>query len=261
MAEGDVLRFDEKAARHTEALYLTPDIVAQRRRVLDALQLRAGERVADLGCGPGLLVLDMHAQVGDDGGIEGIDLSPDMIALAQRRCAGCANIGLRAGDVAALPYGDAAFDAATCTQVYEYVSDVARALRELHRVVRPGGRVVVMDTDWESCVWHSSDAQRMGRVIEAWNAHCPHPHLPRVLGRLLREAGFGAVRCEAVPLVNLALDPQTYSYGVIPLLARYAAKPLGEDAARAWAEDLRALGARGEYFFSVNRFLFCAERL
>jgi hypothetical protein len=81
-----------------------------------------------------------------------------------------------------------------------------------------------------------------------------------VLGRLLREAGFGEVRCEAVPLINLALDPQTYSHGVIPLLARYAAKPLGEDAARAWAEDLRTLGARGEYFFSVNRFLFCAAR-
>jgi ubiquinone/menaquinone biosynthesis C-methylase UbiE len=261
VGEGDVLRFDGKAARHTEALYLTPDIVAQRRRVLDALRLRAGERVADLGCGPGLLVLDMHAQVGDDGAIEGIDLSSDMIALAQRRCAGRTNIGLRVGDVAALPYDDAAFDAAACTQVYEYVPDVPRALRELQRVVRPGGRVAVMDTDWESCVWHSSDEPRMRRVIDAWNMHCPHPHLPRTLGRLLREAGFGEVRCEAVPLVNLGYELQTYSYGVIPLLARYAAGPLGEDAARAWAEDLRALGARGEYFFSVNRFLFCAQRV
>ena len=261
MAEGDTLRFDEKAARHVEALYLTPDIVAQRARVLAALQLQAGERVVDLGCGPGLLVLDMHQQVGEHGAIEGIDLSPDMIALAQRRCASRPNIGLRVGDVGTLPYEDAAFDVAVCTQVYEYVPDVQGALRELHRVVRPGGRVAVVDTDWESCVWHSSDAERMRRVIEAWDTHCPHPHLPRLLHGLLREAGFAEVRCDAIPLINLAHEPQTYSYGVIPLLARYAAGSLGEEAARAWAEDLRALGGRGEYFFSVNRFLFCAQRI
>jgi SAM-dependent methyltransferase len=260
MAESDTLQFDDKAARRVEAVYLTPDIVAQRVRVLDALRLREGERVADLGCGPGLLALDMRARVGDGGAIEGIDLSPDMIALAQRRCAAYANIGMRVGDVGALPFQDGAFDAAVCTQVYEYVPDVERALRELHRVVRPGGRVAVMDTDWESCVWHSSDAQRMHRVIEAWDTHCPHPHLPRVLGRMLREAGFSAVRCEVVALVNLAHEPQTFSHSVIALLARYGSKALGEEAAKAWADDLHALGARGEYFFSVNRFLFCAER-
>ena len=142
MAQGNTLQFDEKGARRVEAVYLTPDIVAQRGRVLDALRLREGERVADLGCGPGLLALDMRARVGDSGAIEGIDLSPDMIALAQRRCAGYGNIGLRVGDVSALPYEDAAFDVAVCTQVYEYVPDVARALRELHRVVRPGGLLV-----------------------------------------------------------------------------------------------------------------------
>ncbi len=89
---------------------------------------------------------------------------------------------LRVGDVAALPYADHSFDAAVCTQVYEYVPDIDRALAELYRVLKPGARAVIVDTDWESCVWHSSDQARMRRMIEAWDRHCPHPQLPRTLG-------------------------------------------------------------------------------
>ena len=254
-----MLEFGAEQARHVEQVYQTPDIVAQRAHMLRLLALRAGERVLDLGCGPGLLALEMRGQVGEAGRVEGIDLSQSMLELALRRCAGHANIGLRVGDVSALPYADAAFDVGVCTQVYEYVPDVDRALRELNRVVRPGGRVAVMDTDWESCVWRSSDSERMRRVIEAWDTHCPHPHLPRVLEGMMRAAGFAEVRCEAVPLINLRYDPQTYSHSVIALLARFASKPLGEETARAWADDLRAHGERGEYFFSLNRYLFLGK--
>ena len=183
-------QFDEQGARKTEALYLTPDVVAQRARVLEVLALQPGERVADLGCGPGLLALDMGKQVGADGSVDGIDFSTSMIPLAQRRCADLPWVRLRAGDVGQLPYADGAFDAAVCTQVYEYVADIEGALRELRRVLHPGGRALVMDTDWESCVWNSSDDARMRRVIETWNTHCPHPHLPRRLGRLPPRPGW-----------------------------------------------------------------------
>lgn len=253
-------QFDEQASRRVEAVYQTADIIAQRARILGALALRPGERVVDLGCGPGLLALEMSVQVADAGAIEGIDASPSMMELALRRCAGRANVRLRVGDVADLPYEDAAFDAGVCTQVYEYVPDVPNALRELHRVMRPGGRIAIVDTDWESCVWHSSASARMRRVIDSWDAHCAHPHLPRVLGKLLQEAGFADIRCNAIPLINTAYHPQTYSYSMISLISTYAAKTVGENLAQAWAGDLRNLGARGEYFFSVNRYLFEAVR-
>jgi hypothetical protein len=74
-------------------------------------------------------------------------------------------------------------------------------------------------------------------------------------------AGFADVHCEVVPLINLRYDPQTYSHSVISLLARFASKPLGEQTARAWADDVRAHGERGEYFFSLNRYLFLATRV
>jgi SAM-dependent methyltransferase len=252
--------FDEAGSRRMEALYLTPDVVAQREHVLAALALQPGEQVVDLGCGPGLLALDMLDRIGDRGALQGIDLSPSMLALARRRCGAWQNANFQEGDVSALPYGDASFDAGVCTQVYEYVANLDVALRELYRVLRPGGRAVIVDTDWESCVWHSSDARRMRQVIDAWDSHCAHPHLPRTLTGRLRAAGFAVERCDVVPLVNLGWDEQTYSAGMIGLLGRHAARTLGEATTRAWAADLKQLGASGDYFFSLNRYLFDVRR-
>jgi arsenite methyltransferase len=256
------LGFDENEARRVEALYQTPDVVAQRERVLDALALRSGERVVDLGCGPGLLALQMAERVGRGGEIQCIDGSESMLAIAQRRCAGMNWVHVRMGDVAALPYADQSFDAAVCTQVYEYVPDIDRALAELYRVLKAGGRAVIVDTDWESCVWHSSDQARMRRVIEAWDRHCPQPHLPRTLVPRLRTTGFESVRVDAITLINDRYDPGTYSFGVMPLLAAYAKKQglVPREEADAWVADLQELGQRGEYFFSLDRYLFRARR-
>jgi len=214
------MRFDEEASRKVEALYLTPDIVAQREAVLSALALRPGERVVDLGCGPGLLLAQMRELVGEQGELCGIDVSESMIALAKQRCAAWSNVDIGPGDVTRLPCGDASFDAAVCTQVYEYVADVDMALSELCRVLKPGGRAVIVDTDWESCVWHSSDSARMRRVLEAWDLHCPHPHLPRSLRRRLQRAGLDDIRCAALTLLNAEFAADTYSFGMIDVIAR-----------------------------------------
>jgi SAM-dependent methyltransferase len=252
--------FDEKESRRVEQIYLTPDIVEQRARVLEALLLRSEEHVADLGCGPGLLAVDMARQVGPVGDIQCIDASDSMVALAERRLAAYPNVHVRTGDVAALPYGDRSLDAAVCTQVYEYVPDVDRALAELYRVLKPGGRAVIVDSDWESCVWNSSDPARMRRVLDSWDKHCAHPHLPATLARRLRAASFEVHQVSVVALINDRYDPDTYSYGMIPALAGWARKQYGEDEAKAWSEDLRVLGGCGDYFFSLNRYLFVVHR-
>ena len=193
-AIGAILEFDPQMSRRVEAVYTTPDVVQQRRVVREVLELRAGERVLDVGVGPGFLAAEMAAEVGPDGKVCGIDPSGSMLAIAQTRATqpGSAPVELKPGDANHLPYPDASFDVATATQVLEYVEDIPGALAELRRVLRHGGRVLVLDTDWDAVVWHSGDRERMRRVLTAWEPPLADPHLPRTLRRSLARARFDA---------------------------------------------------------------------
>jgi SAM-dependent methyltransferase len=255
------LRFEGERAKALEAIYVTPDVVAQREAVLAALDPQPGERVLDLGVGPGLLAATVAERVGAGGAVTGIDVSPDMLAIAAARqlAPGAAAPTFREGSVTDLPFPDGAFDAAVCTQVYEYVADMPLALREAARVLRPGGRLVVLDTDWDSIVWRSSDDARMARVLAAWDAHLVHRGLPRELPELLRGAGFDVSDVAVVPLLNVGDDPRTYVAGMRDLIAEFVTGqgiPAADVA--AWRDDLRSLGDRS--FFSLNRYLFTAVR-
>jgi NAD(P)-dependent dehydrogenase (short-subunit alcohol dehydrogenase family) len=183
------MRFDAATSRRVEASYATPDVVEQRRIIIGALSLQPGERVLDIGSGPGFLACEMASAVGPSGSVTGIDPSQDMLSLAAGRAAP-AHVTFGPGDATDLPFADGTFDAVTSTQVYEYVADMPRALSEARRVLRRGGRLLVLDTDWDSIVWASSDADRMRRVLSAWDEHLADPHLPRRLAGLMADAGL-----------------------------------------------------------------------
>jgi arsenite methyltransferase len=150
------LRFDDEASRRIEAIYSTPDVVAQRQAVSNAIEVKPGERVLDIGSGPGFLAAEMAASAAPNGTVVGTDTSESMLAIAAARIDSVSDVELRfeQADACALPYADADFDVVVSTQVYEYVQDIAGALSELARVLRPGGRALVLDTDWDSIVWH-----------------------------------------------------------------------------------------------------------
>ena len=257
----DMLQFDEATSRQIEASYTTRDVVEQRRVLLEALAPSAGDAVLDIGTGPGLLACELAEAVAPTGRVHGIDPSEAMLALARSRASVPAGrLEFSAGVANVLPFPDASFDIVTSTQVYEYLTDLAGALAEAHRVLRPGGRLLVLDTDWDSIVWHSSDPERMRRVLSAWDEHLTDPHLPRRLTALLESAGFSVGHRSTIPLFNAGFAENSYSQQLIQFVSRYVPGHRGvtEDDARAWADDLTTLGR--DYFFSVNRYLFIATR-
>jgi arsenite methyltransferase len=255
-----ILEFDEERARGIERSYATPDVVAQRRFVLDLLNLQRGERVLDIGSGPGYLVEEMAAVVGETGAVHGVDASAAMNAIAAGRTAGQPWVRIDEGDVLELPYDDDAFDVAVSAQVYEYVADMPSALAELRRVLRPGGRALILDTDWDSLVWHIKDRELHRRVAAAWDEHLVHPHLPSVLSGLLRAAGFTVTGHHVHVLFNAELTDDAFSASFMRAIAGYVPGRQGvtETDAIAWLADLQARSDAGEYFFSVNRYVVMA---
>ena len=254
--------FDEKAARRVEAVYATPDAAAQRGALLEMLSPLPGERVLDVGAGPGFIAREAAKRVGESGAVVGVDKSAPMLALARARCAPHPQASFREGDAARLPFADGGFDAAVASQVYEYVPDPAAALAELFRALRPGGRALVMDTDWGSLVWRARDAARARRIFEAWDAHLADPRLPRKLPSLLRGAGFEVLERRILPLLNTEYPADNYSCGMVSVIVPFVVRRGGapKEEAKAWAADLAALGERGAYFFSLDRCAFLARK-
>ncbi|MGY1806504.1 methyltransferase domain-containing protein [Blastococcus sp. SYSU D00669] len=255
-----MLPFDEDGARRIQRTYSTPDVVRQRAEVLALLAARPGERVLDVGSGPGFLVASLADAVGAGGAVHGLDPSAPMNALARELVATRPWVRIDDGDALDLPYPDGAFDAAVSTQVYEYVADVPRALAELRRVLRPGGRVLVLDTDWDSVVWHAADRDRHRRVMAAWEEHLVHAHLPCTLPGHLRRAGFRVTGRHLIPLFNTRYAEDTYSAHTMGTIGRFVVGRHGLTQAdvEAWWADLRARGAEDDYLFSVNRYCFLA---
>jgi arsenite methyltransferase len=255
-----MLRFDDEAARRIERVYSTPDVVQQRADVLALLAVQPGERVLDVGSGPGFLVASLADAVGPSGAVRGLDPSAPMNTVARDVTAGRSWVGIDDGDALALPYPDGMFDAAAATQVYEYVADIPAALAELRRVLRPGGRALVLDTDWDSVVWHAADRDRHRRVMAAWEEHLVHLHLPCTLPGLLRRAGFRVARRSLIPLFNAVYEQDTFSAHIMELIARFVVGRQGLTGADvdAWTADLRERGAEDDYLFSINRYCFLA---
>ncbi len=257
-----MVTFDEAAAKKTDRAYRTPDVTRQRMRTLEALQLKARELVLDVGCGSGLLADDMAGLVGPDGHVVGIDASPDMLALAEKRCADLPQIRLKHSNAEDIPEGDNSFDAAACVQVLLYVSDVPAALSEMYRVLKPGGRVVVVETDWRGTVLNSFDDSITRRMLAAWDDAVASPNLPARLGPLMSAQGFSAVNVDAFPIVNTSYTPGIWSMDMLEQFAEYAREQGAVSVAdsHAWLGDLQHKGAEGSYFFCVNRFIFTAVK-
>jgi SAM-dependent methyltransferase len=176
----------------------------------DAIAAAPGMRVLDVAAGSGQPSLTIGPRIQPGGSILGIDFSPEMVAAAERRArqAGATNVAFRTMDAEQLELADASFDAVTCACGLIFFPDAHRALTEMRRVLKPGGRVAIAVWDEPS---KSPFVTVGGGAVSQFHAPTPpNPNSPgafrfakpELLERFLRDAGFGdvTVRSVAMPI-------------------------------------------------------------
>ncbi|MEV6211049.1 methyltransferase domain-containing protein [Kitasatospora sp. NPDC051914] len=177
-----VLRSHRSRTAADSAAYLLPE-------------LRPGQRLLDVGCGPGTITADLAERLGPEGRTVAVDTSAEVLARAAAHAAerGIGTVAFEVADVHRLPYADGAFDVVHAHQVLQHVADPVAALREMRRVTAPGGLVAVRDADYAAMAWYpefpelaewSSLYRRIAR------ANGGEPDAGRRLAAWARAAGF-----------------------------------------------------------------------
>lgn len=190
----------DKAAGHYESHWASQLRPAQAR-LLELARLVPGERVIDVACGTGLVTLAAATAVGPSGAVLGTDLSARMVGLARAAAerSGFAWASFARMDAEVLESNLIAFDAALCSLGLMYVPDPERALQELHRVLRHGGRAVVSVWGRRSrCGWAGAFSIVDARVE---SEVCPlffRLGTGDALGEAMKAAGFGEVVMERI---------------------------------------------------------------
>lgn len=176
-----VLRSHRWRTAENSAAYLVP-------------HLRTGQELLDVGCGPGTITLDLAALVAP-GRAVGIDAAAAAVAEAQARLddAPVANVSFAVGSVYELEWADASFDVAHAHQVLQHLADPVAALREMRRVLRPGGLLAVRDGDYGGFFWTPADPL-LDRWLELYHEVTARNGADADAGRSLparvRAAGF-----------------------------------------------------------------------
>ena len=255
------LKKQSTEAEELEKSYQLPEIVRQRQHTLNRLSVKRGEQILDVGCGVGFLSYEIALQTGDSGRVSGIDQNSEMIRHANKRCENLRNTEFSEANAEDLPFPEESFDAACCTQVLLYVNDVAQVLSGIRRVLKPAGRIIIVETDWRGVVLNSDYDSITRKIFSAWDAAVPSPNLPVRLGPLLVDNGFCNVDVEPIPILNTEYTPSQFSHGMMNWITRNALKKgvITKEQSQKWLDDLDEKGKSGNYFFCVNRFLFSAQ--
>jgi len=166
---------DGQAREHAARLELrgrAESEVAARDEYVRLLAVVPGERVLDVGCGSGVLTRTLARQVAPGGRAVGLDTSSAMLKVA-RELADEAGLGglveFQVGDCRQLPFPDASFDAVVAATTLCHVPDPGRALAEMVRVTRPGGRVGVFDLDGDLTLFAHPDRELTRRIVAAFS--------------------------------------------------------------------------------------------
>jgi SAM-dependent methyltransferase len=230
-----------------------PEIRRVRRIAHDTLRPVPGQRLLDAGCGGGDVARRLAAQVQPGGSVLALDFSASSIEVAASRHDGSA-VEYRTGDVCALDLPDDSVDGVWCERVLQHLAEPDAAVAEFVRVTRPGGRICLIDTDWDSLAFDGVSADLCEPLMRFTQDRFTLRQ--RDMGRSLRRRLLGA------GLTNLETRPVTCFFGtpesaavVLPMVnpALPADAGMWPDGLReSWFAEVERAGSAGEFLAALT---------
>jgi SAM-dependent methyltransferase len=238
-------------SRYLQKAFASPVVQEVAARSIKLMALAPGQATLEVGCGIGVFLPLLAMEVGPQGRVVGIDCSAAMVAEAEAnmKAAGISHVvSVQTADACNLPFPDDSFDSAHCERVLMHVEDPNTVLREMARVVRPGGRVVVAEPNWAGMQIDHPDRAEFYELYQRSLA-MQQPDMGMTIYRRMGEIGLTEVTPQ--PVLSVSTDPGTLrGYGLnLSLGADALVKDgrLQRSRADALIAKLDELHARGQY--------------
>jgi ubiquinone/menaquinone biosynthesis C-methylase UbiE len=243
-----------------DAVNATPAVAAWKPAILDALRLEPGMKALDIGCGFGTDAFDLAERVSPGGHVTGVDFSESLIAEATRRAARRnQSVTFEVGDAQSMRFPDNTFDVVRTERMLMHVPGAERALSEMSRVLRRGGRMAVLDFDWESQFCDSPYKETTRKIALSFCDSLRNGWIGRRLPRLFREVGMADV---TVSFRTVLLD-----YDFLQLLlgghvaSVVSSGTLSENEADLWWTHLSHANREGNFHYGVTASIVSGTKL
>jgi ubiquinone/menaquinone biosynthesis C-methylase UbiE len=236
-----------------------------KRRSYEMLHIQPGDSVLDAGCGPGIDTTAIGKIVGAAGRVVGIDTDAEMLAAADERAraeglADC--VSHRLADITDLPFESESFDVCRCERVFQHLSDPEKALDELVRVTRSGGRILLIDPDWSTLSIDTKEVEIEWKLRKAqlWVSHY-NPLSGRQFYRMFRQRGMQNIMLEVRSLYFTTLHDLRFVTTMDNVEQRaLEANIVSEEDLRCWHADLERSDQAGELYGHILGVVAVAQK-
>lgn len=236
-----------------------------KQRSYALMQIQPGQTVLDVGCGPGTDTIPLATLIGQTGQVFGVDYDQAMVDEAEQRAskAQVADwVKHQCADSTSLPFDDNTFDACRSERVFQHLSEPERALSQMMRVTKTGGRIVVLDTDWGSLSVNTTEGDIERRLVRIHAERgIQNGYSGRQLYRFFKQQGLTEVTVEVHPL--LVTDYTFARQSALPDETERIALATGTVTAeelQRWRTSLEQSDAIGAFYSSVNQVIVAGRK-
>jgi ubiquinone/menaquinone biosynthesis C-methylase UbiE len=231
-----------------DAMHALDSFRLYKQETFDLLRLRPGLSVADIGCGTGEDARRLSDLVGPEGAAVGFDLSEAMLAQARVRHADSSWLTFNNAPADALGVSTDSFDGVRADRVLIHVPDPYKALNEMIRVTRPGGRIVVSEPDMPGCWVASRDHAVTDRIMREIAGSCISPYFARDLWPTLQDAGLKDVSLSVRTVTVFDPDSVGRILDFASVVNNMLTKNLlSEEEASRWGGEMADRGRDGRF--------------